>query len=66
MIRSVDGCDDPAYRDRVDVSSSDGRFRCDAVSRIRLNGRDSVLTDARQFLDDFLIEVRQDAKLVMP
>ena len=46
MLHSVDGYDEPDYRDRGDSSSSDESFICDAASRIRLDGRDAVLADA--------------------
>ena len=62
-LRSVYSCDKPAYRDRGDIGSGDGSFRCDAISRIRLNGRDAILTDARQVFDTFLIEVRQECEV---
>ena len=59
MISSVDGCDNPNYRDRGDVSSSDGIFVCDFISSICFNVRDTVLADARQVIDALLVKVRQ-------
>ena len=58
-LRSVDGCDDPTYLDRGDISSSDRLFGYDAVSSIFINCRNAVLEDAMQVVDAFLIEVRQ-------
>ena len=66
ILRSVDGCDDPAYRDLGDVCSNDVSFRSDAVSRICINGMDAVLIDARQVLNAFLSKSDSDANLVTP
>ena len=63
MIRSVDGCDRPAYLDRGYFCSSDGSFRCNSVSSICLNGRDAILADARQVIDAFLVEIRQGCEV---
>ena len=66
MFSSVDGCNEPTYRDRVNISSSDGSFDCDAGSSIYFNIRDVVIADSRKVLGSLLAESDRDENLVTP
>ena len=54
ILCSVDGCDDPSYRDLGDAIFSNGIFGCDVASSICFNSRDANLEDVRQVIDALL------------